>query len=91
MLARILRSFIIEDNEIVSKGRLQSPKKAVPDALRWKSVSDIDVVLKKEDLRNSVGISVKCFASESINMLESSFFGLCLFVRFVGSSVSQYP
>lgn len=38
-----------------------------------------------------MGISVKYFASENINLLESSFLGLFLFVSFGGSSVNQYP
>lgn len=36
--------------EIVSKGGLQNLKNAVPDALRWKNVSDIEIVLRKENI-----------------------------------------
>ena len=39
-------------------------------------------VKKGERLQNCVGISVKCFASENINLLELSFLGL--FVCFLG-------
>lgn len=37
-------------HEIVSKGKLQSLKNAVPDALRWKNASDIEVVLRKKNI-----------------------------------------
>lgn len=37
-------------HEIVSKGRLQSLKNAVSNALRWKNVSDIEVVLRNGNI-----------------------------------------
>lgn len=50
MQNRILSFFTVMGHEIVSKGRLQSLKNAVSDALRWKNVSDIEVVLRKENI-----------------------------------------
>lgn len=47
---RILAFFAIMGREIVSKGGLQNLKNAVPDALRWKNVSDIEIVLRKENI-----------------------------------------
>lgn len=47
---RILSFFTVVGHEIVSKGKLQSLKNAVPDALRWKNASDIEVVLRKKNI-----------------------------------------
>lgn len=37
-------------HEIVSKGRLQSVKNSVANALRWENVSDTELVLRKEKI-----------------------------------------
>lgn len=45
---RFLLFFTVMGHEIVSNGRV---KNAVPDALRWKNASDIEVVLRKNIYR----------------------------------------